>query len=235
MRTLMTSTAFVFLLTPAALADQNAVVDFNGDGVISEKDYIGPKSVIVETPAMQPAKYAVQETRRVVEVPGSVNAVPASEIALEPGYDKSRYVHIGEYKGGSYGTLEATPARQRVVVERKRVMVSPPVPGIEGAQIHPQPHGPKAGVVAASLRSMDVYTPPVGHDGVITAAEMGWASDRYGDSGLGMYDTNNDGIVTSNEAVSNLDPLMDPNVEAVRDAYVGTNEIVTPESKDLGQ
>ena len=234
MKTLLASSAFALMIAPAAFADQYAVVDYNADGVITDADYIGHKSTLDDGAMVAaPAQYEYRATTRTVTVPGSTN-VTASFDELAP--RGSNYVNIGELPASAYGTLESTPATTRTVVERERVLVAPAIAGPTTAQVTPmQSHGATDALVPTTLGMRPDYVPPMGQDAVFTAAEMGFTADKFENDRLSVYDVNGDGVVTEGEALAQLDPLQDPNVQAVADDYRGTLEIVTPDLKNLGQ
>lgn len=234
MKTVLMSSAFALALAPAAFADQIAVVDFNDDGIIGATDYIGPKSALdtVATQKVIPAQYEWKETERTVVIPGSTSVDVVPVTALAPTGDN--YVNIGEYRGGVVGTLETVPAATRTVVERERVLVEPArtVGLTTEATVYPNPHGSVEANVSASLQGI-IYDVQNGSDGVLTASELGYVDDEFVNDRLAEYDTNGDGIVTTDEAIAHVDPLIDPNVAAVRGNINGVNAIVTPEQKDL--
>ena len=231
MKTVLLSSAFALMIAPAAFADQKAVVDFNQDGIISEADFIGSKSRLDDAAmyAAQP-QYETQTVTRTVTVPGTMNAdvVPASTLAPKG----DNYVNIGEYRGGTMGTLATTPATTRQVTETRQVLVAPaPVDTI--AEVYPNPHGSLEASVSASLINDPIYKPAIGADGVITAAEMGFVDEQYADNRLAAYDTNKDGQVTASEAVANLDPLIDPNVVAADNGLYGVKALTSPDYRNL--
>ncbi len=233
MKTVLMSSVFALMIAPAAMADQKAVVDFNQDGIISEADFIGSKSRLDDAAmvTMQP-QYETQTITRTVTVPATVNAdiVPASTLA--PTTDN--YVNIGEYKGGTMGTLAVTPATTRVVTETRQVAVAPAVADTV-ADVYPSPHGNVEASVSASLINDRIYQPSIGADGVITAAEMGFMDDEYADNRLAAYDTNKDGQVTASEAIANLDPLIDPNVVAADNGLFGVKALTSPDYRQIGK
>ena len=232
MKTVLMSSALALMIAPAALADQMAVVDFNQDGIIGEADFIGSKSRLDDA-----ARYATmpqvvtQQVERTIVVPGTTNVDVVDVDMLAPRGDN--YVDIGEYKGGTVGTLAATPATTRMVTETRQVMTSA-TPLATEADVYPNPHGNVEASVAAGLINDPIYQPPTGADGVFTAAEMGFVDQDYADDRLAAYDTNKDGVVTSSEAIANLDPLIDPNVNAFRGGFKTVNEVMTPDGKNLG-
>jgi hypothetical protein len=232
MKTVLMSSAFALMIVPAALADRMAVVDFNQDGIISEADFIGSKSRLDDAAlySAQP-KVITQEIERTVVVPATVSKDVTDIDMLAP--TGGNYVNIGEYKGGTVGTLTVTPATTRVVTETRQVVL-PVAPATTVADVYPNPHGNVDASVSAALINSPIYQPPAGADGVFTAAELGFVDAEYADDRLAAYDTNKDGVVTSSEAVANLDPLIDPNVNAVRGGFKTVNHIVTPDGKNLG-
>ena len=232
MKTVLMSSALALMIAPAAFADEMAVVDFNQDGIISEADFIGSKSRLDDA-AMYAAtpKVITQEIERTVVVPGSTNVTVTDVDMLAP--TSGNYVNVGEYKGGISGTLTATPATTRVVTETRQIAVAA-APLTTEADVYPSPHGNVEASVSAGLINDPIYQPPAGADGVFTAAEMGFVDQEYADDRLAAYDTNKDGTVTSSEAIANLDPLIDPNVNAFRGGFNTVNEVMTPDGKNLG-
>lgn len=201
MKTVLMSSTFALMLAPAALADQMTVIDFNQDGIIGEADYIGPKSVVLDT-LIAPA--TTQTVTHTTMARDSVNVVPVSQLA--PTGDN--YVDIGVYRGGTTGTLQAMPATTRTVTEIRQV----------------------APVSAAAALGGTFYKADAIVDNSITAAEMGFGQDQFVNNNLAAYDTNKDGKVTVSEAVANVDPSTDPNVAAVYGLRTGTLEEFTTDS-----
>lgn len=225
MKTLALSSVIALSFAGVAHADKFAVVDFDGDGIIEATDYIGPKSIIENAPAVTPAEYKWVETTRTVTVPSeATGVVPVTALAPQG----TNYTHIGAYVGGETGVLEVMPATTREVVVRERVLVSPAQGMVATATVYPNPHGSYEGVVSNALGEKRIYLPPIGADGVITAAEMGATQDEFNSMRLAAYDTNKDGKVTVDEAIANLDPLKDPNVEAIEGDRNGVLAINSP-------
>jgi len=165
-------------------------------------------------------------------MPAAGNTVPVAALAPQGG----NYVNIGAYQGGTFGTLEATPATTRTITETRQVMVTPaPTAVSTTADVYPNPHGHSEAMVPASLINDPIYDLPAGADGVFTAAEMGLVDEEYADNRLAAYDTNKDGTVTTTEAIANLDPLLDPNVIAVAGDLHGATAVMTPELRNIGQ
>ncbi len=105
------------------------------------------------------------------------------------------YVNIGEYTGGTTGTLTTIPITTGVVMQ--------------------SPQLPVVGVTAPLVTESAPYLPPIGADSVFPAAGTGSIDDDYANDRLAAYDTNRDGVVTSSEAIANLAPLTAPTVNAV--------------------
>jgi hypothetical protein len=233
MKTVIMSSALALMIAPAAFADQKAVVDFNQDGIISEADFIGSKSRLDDASmyAAQP-QVVTREIERTVVVPGttSVDVVPLSTLA--PSGDN--YVNIGEYRGGTVGTLTTTPATTRTITETRQVVVAP-APADTIADVYPNPHGNVEASVTAGLINDRIYQPAPGADGVYTAAELGFMNDEYADNRLAAYDTNKDGTVTASEAIANLDPLIDPNVVAADNGLFGPKVLLSPDYRQIGK
>lgn len=228
MKRIYATTAIVFLTASPTLADNYAIVDYDGDGIIDATDYIGPKSTIAEAVARaEPASAAVyewRETTETVTTPRHSTVTPISELALPEGFDTSKYIDTGPYQGGQMGTLEMQPASTSTATKRERVLVQPAQPsGLTAATVYGSPHGGVERTMPTALMDREIYTPQKGADGVITRSEMGAANDLYADNRLARYDTNVDGVVTVKEASSHLDPLMDPNQAASSRSDYGDN------------
>jgi hypothetical protein len=160
----------------------------------------------------------------------SADIVPVSTLA--PTGDN--YVNIGEYRGGTLGTLEVAPATTRTVTETRQVLVQPAVSDTV-ADVYPNPHGNLEASVNPALINAEIASAPIGADGVLTAAELGFVDGEYADDRLAAYDTNKDGTVTASEAVANLDPLIDPNVVAADNGLYGAKALLSPDYRNIGK
>ncbi len=122
------------------------------------------------------------------------------------------YVSIGEYQGGAVGTNDIIVA-----------------PAVTATEIYTVPLGETDTNASVGFFNDSIYQPPTVTGDVFTAAGTGFVDDEYENARLAAYDANNDGTITSSEAIAGLAPLIAPNINASRGDLRVINEGVTLE------